>query len=213
MKPIECDCVLLAAGLSSRSSEHKLLREIDGEPLVARSVRNAAVCRRVILVTGHQADAVLTAALASGVSSSKLTPVHNADFENGMFSSVQAGLREVSSRWFFVAPADLPDLHAGIFGDLAARSGDGRRSSEHESGAAAFVPVWNGRRGHPVLIHQSVIDHALSLRSDEGPMRRVLSRFPVEVVETHREEVVLDLDSDEDFERYRSKIADQSESP
>jgi len=52
--------VVLAAGRASRMGSNKLIAELDGEPIVRRTVRAvlASRARPVVVVTGHEADAV-----------------------------------------------------------------------------------------------------------------------------------------------------------
>lgn len=55
--------IVLAAGASRRMGRNKLLLEVDGEPMVRRTVRRvlAAGCSPVVVVTGHEGERVRTA--------------------------------------------------------------------------------------------------------------------------------------------------------
>ena len=200
----DCDCIVLAAGLSSRSSGHKLLKPIAGRPLVRVAVEHAlAACRRVILVVGHEADVVTaaaclepaqTAARRTTADPTRVQIVHNELFAAGMFSSIQAGMRAVESQWFFVVPADLPGISPAIYAAVADAVG----------AAPAVVPFHRGVRGHPVLLHRSLIAPTLAEPADAGPMRALLSRYPVRRVELDdHPEVVADLDTDEAYAEYQ----------
>ena len=208
----DCDCILLAAGLSSRSTDHKLLRLVDGEPLIARAVRNAAVCGRVILVLGHRANEILAAAHQSGIDRSHLLSVTNEHYASGMFSSVQAGMREVTSEWFFVAPGDLPDLQRNVFDGLRKHA-----IAETEPGSPsppdAIVPTFRDQRGHPVLMRAPVLTRALGLPRNGGPMRTVLAQFTVSRLAMEEPGIVRDLDSDADYARYTSRRENESPRP
>ena len=126
-KTTEPTAIILAAGLSSRMGAFKPLLEIGGEPALLRlldSIR-AAGLRDIIVVTGHEAPCVEEAVMhyaeareGEGVRcflSDKteaalprpevradaaviIRMVRNPDFESGMFSSVQAGLRAVPAQ-------------------------------------------------------------------------------------------------------------------
>ena len=88
--PGKVAALVLAAGQSRRMGQaNKLLAPVDGRPMVAHAVDAMLASRAdpVIVVTGHQADAV-RAALAG-------RPViwaHNPDYASGLSSSLAAGL-------------------------------------------------------------------------------------------------------------------------
>ncbi len=197
----DCDCILLAAGLSSRMKGTKMLREIDGRPLIQIAVGNAlAACRRVILVLGHEAEAVRRAAGSSAQGSrgpGRLTPVENPFFRDGMFGSIQTGMRWVGSEWFFVVPGDMPGITPNLYEAIGNAAPAAR---EHES-VRSLVPYYGPTRGHPVLIHRSLIDSLLSEPRSAGPMRDLIARYPVHRVQIDDPAVTLDVDTDADYRR------------
>src|SRR5262245_9395458 len=84
--------IVLAAGRSSRMGRNKLLCELAGAPLCAHALRAAlgAGLDPVHVVTGCEAEQV-RAALQPYATSVRFA--HNPDFEQGMASSLQVGLR------------------------------------------------------------------------------------------------------------------------
>lgn len=139
---MDADAVLLAAGLSRRmGARNKLLLPVAGEPMVRRMARlYLDATGRVIVVTGHQRDAVEAALAGLPVSF-----VHNAAFEEGQAGSVAAGLARAEARVTLVGLADQPRLTAA---DLA------RLLSAHAGADPDLisVPVSDGRRGNPVAV-------------------------------------------------------------
>src|SRR5512143_1390288 len=101
--------VLLAAGSSRRFGGPKMLADVGGEPLVARSARVLLEggADSVVAVLGARADEV-------GAALVRLTPriVVNGRWEDGMFGSVQVGIAaaEPDAMRIAVTPADLPEL-------------------------------------------------------------------------------------------------------
>ncbi|MFW5738028.1 MAG: nucleotidyltransferase family protein [Spirochaetota bacterium] len=200
----DCDAILLAAGLSSRMAGSKMLREIDGLPLVRLALEHAcAACGR-----GHEAAAVRA---ALGELSSRVVVVENHHYRDGMLGSIQTGMREVESDWFFVVPGDMPRLDREIFSAVAhAAPPDARAPAPTAADAAAptgplaVVPYYREVRGHPVLVSRTLVPALLREPRSAGPMRNLLARYPTARIHLDRPEITLDLDTDRQVERFTS---------
>ncbi len=84
----------------------------SGSTIVECSVQNALEsCSRVILVSGYRGDEL--ARLFAG--RERVLVVHNADYELGMFSSVQCGVTRVNTERFFLALGDMPLVAAAVY--------------------------------------------------------------------------------------------------
>jgi molybdenum cofactor cytidylyltransferase len=212
------DCLLLAAGESTRMGEWKLLLPWRGATVVEWSVRHAlGFCRRVLLVTGHRSRELQ--ALFTGWPA--VEPVENREYRRGLLSSIQAGATRVESERFFIALGDMPLVGEAIYRLLAERlpaagcpsppaRGPGALpgiaappaigAGAAARGCTAARPTFAGRKGHPVLLDRSLIprivaaDPALTM-SDVLRGTRVLE-LPVE-----DEGVVGDLDTPSDYAR------------
>ena len=183
--------VVLAAGLSSRMGENKvLLPWRDGQPIVAHVTATylRAGLTSVIVVTGRDAAQVRDALRQYDV-----TCVHNADFETGeMLSSVKAGLSALPSEVAasFIQPADMPGVSADVIKRLAA---------EHAAGWNV-APRCRGRRGHPVLLDRAYWRAMLDLPADARP-RDALAGSRLRLVDVADEGVLLDVDTRAGYER------------
>ncbi len=84
--------IVLAAGASRRMGQSKQVLELGGEALVHRAARVAlqAGCDPTLVVLGCQAEAV-----GAALSGLPCTKVVNGDWEEGMASSIRAGLSAV----------------------------------------------------------------------------------------------------------------------
>ena len=211
LRATDCDTIVLAAGLSSRMPGGKLLRITEGRPLIRIAVGHALeASRRAIVVVGHEADAVIAA--LGEAPSHRLVVVRNPHYRDGMLGSIQAGMRSVTSAWFFIVPGDMPLLVRGVYNHIAAAaphiddaaSVDG---DDHVAPPRAVVPYYRNTRGHPVLIHRSLIPALLSQPRDAGPMRDLLSRCPVRRVDLDEPAITVDLDTEDAFRRYRDQRA------
>jgi molybdenum cofactor cytidylyltransferase len=150
------DVVILAAGRSSRMGQPKgLVRLPGGERNDARpwithqlDALPAEPSRRVVLVLGADRDLYLRAVpdLAS-----RAVVVVNPDPDRGPFSSLQEGLAAATpGAPVFVLPVDVPAPSPPVWEALDAAVRDG---------AAAAVPRFEGRGGHPVLLSPAFIAH------------------------------------------------------
>lgn len=162
--------LLLAAGFSRRMKDaNKLLLEIDGESVVRRAAVLLCACglNPVIVVTGHQAEAVEQA-----LAKLPVTMVRNPDPAAGMGASLACGARALPAGidGVLVALGDMPDLTPRHVARLL-------DAFDPEAGAAILRPLFEGRPGHPVLFGATYIDELAALDGDEGA-RAVIASHP-----------------------------------
>jgi len=150
--------VVLAAGKSTRLPRFKPLLQLGGVSLLARAAHlfRQAGAAEVLVVTGCRADEVAGESLALG-----LRPVHNPDFEAGMFSSVCAGLAALPAgcAGAFVLPVDIPLVRPATLRALA----EGFRGSA----AQVLIPTFCGAPGHPPVIAAGAVPQILAW-GDQG---------------------------------------------
>ena len=232
----ECDNIILAAGLSSRMQGGKLLRDLDGQPLVRIAVRNAlAACRRVILVVGHRADELVRAVggveadggvnADAGAGAGRLVVARNPRYRAGMVGSIQAGMRRVTTDWFFITPADMPGLTPRIYEAVARAAGGhpeadvagpggpsapgvGTSGGPAGAGVLVVVPFYRETRGHPVLVSASLIPLLLREPPDAGPMRAMLAGYPTRRADLDEPAITLDIDTEASYQRYLRSSGD-----
>lgn len=144
---IETGAVILAAGLSSRfGTRSKALAKLGGRSLLQTVVDKCRLVgiSRVIVVTGYHKKDVSDAARSLGVAT-----VHNPDYEQGMLSSIKAGIKEMEgTEVFFIWPVDAALTHVQT---LLALIAAWRRSRTPENRLSVIVPAFNSFTGHPPL--------------------------------------------------------------
>ncbi|MEQ9350526.1 MAG: NTP transferase domain-containing protein, partial [Alphaproteobacteria bacterium] len=187
--------IVLAAGRSSRMGDtNKLLAASGGRPLVSHAVQAAteAGCDPVIVVTGHQAEAVEAA-----VAHSPARIVTNPDYASGLASSLRAGLAALpdSADGVVVLLGDMPRVRAGHVARLLA-------AFDPAEDRSICVPTRNGEWGNPVLFARAYFSQIMALDGDRGA-RAVLRRYPDHVVEVAMDDdaVRLDVDTPDDLAR------------
>lgn len=183
--------IVLAAGRSTRmGGPNKLVATLDGVPLVrhAAEAALAADLAEVVVVTGHQAEAV-QAALAG----LPLRFVANPDFAEGLSTSLKAGLAALPPDIdaAIVMLGDMPRVSADLVRRLAA-------AYDPAGGRHIVVPVAEGRRGNPVLWGRRFFGELSKVTGDQGG-RGVLAASPEAIAEVAVEgdAVHLDLDTPE----------------
>lgn len=184
--------IVLAAGRSSRLPANKLLALLAGKPVIRHTVE--AVCASaaspVIVVTGHQADAVRQAVTGLPVSIAE-----NVSFADGLSSSLICGVNSLPRGidGFVVALGDMPFVPPTVIDAMIA-------AFAPEAGRAVVVPVYQRRRGNPVLWSARFMGEFRGLTGDQGAKRLMaLHGDLVYELEVDTDSVLTDLDTLEDF--------------
>lgn len=157
--------IVLAAGRARRMGRNKLIAELDGAPIVRR-VAGAALASRarpVVVVTGHEADAVRAALAGLDV-----VLAHNPDHAEGMSTSLRVGLAAAGpADAALVCLGDMPRLAAHhLDAVIAARAGDD----------TIVVPTFDRKRGNPVLWPRRYFAEIAALTGDVGA-RALIDRY------------------------------------
>lgn len=183
--------IVLAAGKSSRMGTNKLLLELDGKTILDHILDNLSYYDTIV-VTGHRPGDIEPI-----IKHHRARSVHNPDYEKGMTTSFQAGLRALD-----------PDVNT-VYLVLSDTFGfkqellDAMENKMASTIALLVSPIFEGKRGHPVLIAYELFDEFLKLGEDET-MKDVVMRY-----EDEHEYVQgdiwtrIDLNTPEDFERVK----------
>jgi molybdenum cofactor cytidylyltransferase/nicotine blue oxidoreductase len=162
--------VVLAAGGGRRYGMPKALVEYEGSLLVERAVRTArAVCDPVLVVLGAQAVDVWRQADLDGA-----TVLANKDWETGMASSLRTGLDGLRG-WpgrvdaALITLVDMPGMTPTALARMA----------EHAAPDALATAVYDGVRGHPVLIGREHWAGVIGTATGDEGARRYLAEHDV----------------------------------
>lgn len=145
--------IVLAAGASRRLGRAKQLADWHGRPLLAHVLEQVESwpVDEIVVVLGARSEEIRTV-----VDLSRFVVVENPDWEEGMASSIRAGLAAAASDRVFIALGDQPDIPAGVAEALA----------RHD--APVVVPVYRGVRSNPALVQRVVWDELSSITGDRG---------------------------------------------
>lgn len=192
--------LVLAAGLSSRMKQFKPLLPLGGQSVLERVVGllRQAGAAPVLVVLGHRATELEPVARSLGA-----TPVLNPDYEQGMFSSLRAGLAALppTCRAFFLLPVDIPLVRPHTLARL-------RAAWDQERGPVLH-PTFQGRRGHPPLIAASLAEAIVEYQGPGG-LRGFWEQAPEMAHEVPVADrfIVRDQDHPEDYAAMKAALTD-----
>lgn len=183
--------VVLAAGFSRRLGFNKLTVKIDGEAVVRRAVVPfvGASFGEVIVVIGDGVPDVEEA-----LEGLPVRIIHNRDRMKGMSSSIRAALPYITgARAVFFHLGDKPFVRKEMLCTMVERLGPG--------GKKIVVPLFEGRKGHPVLIDIKPYRAFMEGLAGETGLREIIEKHGPDVLFIEGDEDVLfDIDTLEDLE-------------
>jgi len=189
--------IVLAAGLSRRMGQAKLLMPVGGRAIIRYVVESvlAGGVDSVWVVTGPDVEPI-EAALAGF----EVQIVVNPAPEEGQAGSVRTGIAALppSADAVLIALGDQPSLAPSIIPALLAA----RRASPK----LIVAPRYRDGQGNPVLFKREIFPELLRLTGDQGA-RPIIQKEPARV-----EWVELDLpmppdvDTPDDYERIRANL-------
>jgi molybdenum cofactor cytidylyltransferase len=183
------EVVVLAAGFSSRIGCFKPLLPYKNCTMIEQVVDTALqVASRVLLVVGHRKEAII------GLKkwAERVAFVVNEHYSRGMFSSVRAGVAQVSTPRFFIALGDQPQISAEVYRGLLAAEP-----------AEVVLPVYQGRRGHPILLGAAVRAAILQPEAAEATvtLKDILGQFKTHQLDIDDPAIIFDVDTPEDYQQ------------
>lgn len=165
--------VVLAAGSSTRLGEAKQLLNVDGMPLLARTldvVRRSMLAHRIVVLGGYAAE------VRSRVDFEGFDVVENPDYLSGQSTSMLAGLAAVpgNAAGAVVVLGDQPLLPPGLLDRMVA--------AFDPSLGVAVRPRYADGPGNPVLLGRALFPELMRIEGDVGA-REVLAQHRDRIIE------------------------------
>jgi molybdenum cofactor cytidylyltransferase len=173
-------------------ARNKLLLPIDGTPMVARAVDaamaglKAGASAGVYVITGHE-----HARVAGALSGRPVHLVHNPRYAEGLSTSLASGLAALDEDvdGALICLGDMPKVTPAHIAKLI-------DAFDPLEGRAICVPLWAGKRGHPVLWARRFFAEMSDIKGDVGA-RHLLGEHAELVCEIPVDDdgVLVDVDS------------------
>jgi len=190
--------IILAAGESRRMGHPKQLLPF-GDQTMLECVIDAFRSPRVDeirVVLGYKADEI-----AAKIAHAPCTIVRNDRYQQGMFSSIQAGLRGLpkNTKIVMIAVCDQPRLKRQTVETLIEKFEQGRHK--------ILIPSYSGRQGHPPLLRAEyakeilAMDESMTLKHFYAKHADDIARLVVD-----DEGALIDIDDRETYEREMNKL-------
>jgi len=158
--------LVLCAGLSKRMGQLKPLIHYNKKPFLAHVILKLhTFCENVVIITGYKSDYIKTEILSWLDENSKdifdkITWCYNSDFENGMLSSLQKGIKEIKhSDWILYHFADQPHIPDEFYKKFI---------NQIDYHYDWIQPEYKTQSGHPILFSKKIIKEILNLNGDES---------------------------------------------
>jgi molybdenum cofactor cytidylyltransferase len=191
--------LLLAAGKSSRMGSNKMLEEIDGRPMVARTAQRllSSRARPIVAVLGNQADEVDRA-----LGKLPVERALNPDFADGLSTSLKRGLAALSADidGALVCLGDMPLIAGRDLDRLIA-------AFNPLEGRAVVVPTRRGQRGNPILWSRQFFPEMMALSGDQGARKLIDEHADlVAEIEMDTDAIFTDIDTPQALAELRERV-------
>lgn len=178
--------IVLAAGESKRMGQPKLLLSLSGSTILEQTIDNflGSAASEVIVVVGDRAQA-----MTNLIAGRPVKVAVNLAYHQGMSTSIASGLGLISpkSQAVMLVLADQPFVDSLTVNHLIAAW------DSHNQGIA--VPVYRGRRGHPVIFAIKYKAALLRLKGDVGA-KEIIRQHPDDILEVAVDCAGINLDID-----------------
>jgi len=187
--------LILAAGKSERMGRPKPLLPFRGSCFLTHVLTEASCSKltEVKVVLGHHAKAILQALPEI----EPKTLVHS-DYEYGQLSSLQCGLKHLTSAGLdgvMVLLIDHPMVHRDLVNRLI--------ETFTQNDSSIVIPSFEHRRGHPMIFGADLFNELLAAPLDQGAVS-VVRKHSHEILHLEVDEpgVLVDIDTPEAYEKH-----------
>jgi molybdenum cofactor cytidylyltransferase len=202
--PVIC-AIVLAAGRSKRMGAQKLLLPFAGRTVIEHIIDEvtASSVGQTIVVTG--ADG---ASVSGALAGRRLVFVSNPEFDSEMLESIRCGLAALPEKCeaMLIVLGDQPAVRREWIDQLVS-------TYRSDGGTKIIVPLFDGHRGHPMLIPTRFREE-LQKHHDTDGVRGLLDAHASDVIKLPWQDdtVLADMDFPDDYQRELDRERERSNS-
>jgi molybdenum cofactor cytidylyltransferase len=185
--------IILAAGESRRMGFPKMLLKFNGKTMIENVIDHVAESDSdgILVVLGAGWEDLIELVTKYDIKYS-----YNKNYRKGMLSSVQCGFRNLPSdiEAAMVFQGDQPFISPSVINSVI----NAYRSSDK----GIIIPVYNGKRGHPLLLDRKYREEIEGLDNNEG-LRSITYIHPDDIFEVESDDagILKDFDNIEDYNK------------
>jgi len=196
LKERQCEKVwglILAAGESKRMGTPKMLLSFAESTIIETVVDRVDKSRvsNIMMVVGAEKDAII-----QRTKGRRVVICINPEYKQGMYTSVRHGFHAIPSDAdaIVVFLGDQPMIRSSLIDDMI--------EAWKKSGKGIIIPVYENKRGHPVLIDAKYRKEVDNLDPEAG-LRSLMVTFASDIHEmvTGHSSVIRDIDTALDYQR------------
>lgn len=183
--------IILAGGESKRMKAPKMLLPFKGKTIIEKVIENvtSSDVHKTVVVLGAEHDTIIKV-----ITGLPVTHCYNDNYKEGMLSSVKCGFRSLPDDFeaVLVFQGDQPMIRPLAVNKVI--------NAWRKSGKGIVVPVFEKKRGHPLLIDRKYKEEIEKLNDGEG-LRSLAIKFHSDVLEVdvNAPEILRDIDTQEDY--------------
>jgi molybdenum cofactor cytidylyltransferase len=184
--------IILAAGSSRRMGMQKMLLPYGRSTILETTITHVLGSNvdRIVVVLGADRDRILEV-----ISPLPVEHCNNENHLEGMLSSVICGLNAVPPECgaAMIFPGDQPEISPGVINNLI--------DFYNQSLKGIVIPVYENRRGHPLLVDMKYRRIIEQLDPSRG-LRALMHIFPEDIgeVEVGEPGILVDIDNRDAYE-------------
>jgi molybdenum cofactor cytidylyltransferase len=163
----------------------------------------AAGIGEVVVVLGHLAERV-----RSVLGDRPVRAVVNAEYRQGMLSSVKCGVRAIGAGYdaVLIALGDQPHIEVTVVSEVmrAYRAGN----------AGIVVPRYGDKKGHPIIINLPKYRQAITNLPEDAGLNVLMQEHAddVRLIDVTTEDIIRDIDVPDDYTRELARFTERRSS-
>ena len=189
--------LILAGGESSRMGQPKAFLNYDeGNTFLEKIVREyiKAGISKIILVINPTSHGIQDKLAVSSIIE-KISVIYNKNPERGRLFSIKLGLTKLDKTdHCFIQNIDNPFISSELI----------KRMIPLIENESYVSPTYNRKGGHPVLLSNTICRHIININDPSATLRTILRNFN-KVVMPANKEVLININTEEDFYNYFSE--------